>query len=396
MRGYKLKINSPVSLSSDSSNLMSRIYMDNEDNLLSKDHQYYYIIIKLGASSTLSSCRLYLSLDKQIEYYKARKKRGDLLFRSLPQRNRLQLLDKFPNNKEYIFNIIDKIIISPMLESTVSTLIYGLNLHLLACQENKILLANDLSNINTREQRIIIDYLVSISINKTGLRSVGSLYSHIERAIPTFKNTLIFNFQSENILAIPSTVIFQLDYYARKELDEAIAKAREYQLWMKEFEKIDLFSLKNLARTYYERRKILKSASGGFNRVLNSIAKQLHCIDLALLRYSLIDKEFYILAKIKSKVTIDEMEAIINSGGINIEYMNSERMYSFWHKELSPNYPIIEKVQDKYTFIFSKLKYFREKYSRVFGEKIREHDTRMMPDLNILYNLILFLLIREV
>lgn len=139
------------------------------------------------------------------------------------------------------------------------------------------------------------------------------------------------------------SITWQLDYFAELSINSLIKKVKQYQLWMKELKEIgELFSMKNLAYTFFENIDTFGRSSGGKNFIIRKLAQQLFNVELQCWKSHFHIKEDEQKAKNKLRK--------LGTNGININ-ITGERMYAMWHKTIAENYPFEMKISDKYSFI---------------------------------------------
>ncbi|MCG3684520.1 hypothetical protein [Aliarcobacter butzleri] len=371
------------------STIKEDIFYDKVDTLLSKEHIGYYIIGK--SSFEYLNPRIYLCLDKHKEYYFARQKRKDKFFYSIPKLSEKHLFTHFPEYKSLINEILDNMFILDVSKDTLEKIIKGAY-HFFKSLKSIGIILNSIHDINDAIQVKVCKELDNNNAGITTKTNLRKFFSFLEKFVKNFKSISFSNMIYENIKALPSSVVYQLDYFARIELNEIMNKVNEYENWMEELKTIELFSIENLARTYYEKLDRLGNSANSSNNIYKKIAINLHNINLNswsrkngnIIKYHNQEQE-------KTHKKLVE----ISRKGINIE-LNNEKMFAFWYKTLFPNYPFSKEIDDKYKFIYPSKKYFRLVANKsVVGLKIKKFDERIFPTANQIYPLILILMIRE-
>lgn len=363
-------------------------HMDYVDNLLAKEHFGTYLIVKTTDADTWGN-RVYLLLNNQKEYYYERKKRGDKLFNKSPKISKNNLLDLYPSYNDFIKDTVSNIIPTIDGVDTVIQLLYGMGIFI-SVIDNYGLNLKSFQEINNEHHTLVYNYLkVSKDIHKSDMRYIRGFFGAVASRLEHFRTTKIArSVGNANISrpAISTTLAYSISYYSEKELDLIITGVEEYKDWMKEFNKIELFSLKNLAKTYYESQTKSKMS---FGITINSICISLYKIDL---------KFWYVRSRKKNLYKNEElkkhhMEMIeYSKDGINIDIVD-EKMYAFWHKEIYPNWPYEQEINPKLNT--AKVKYFRYTYADKLNINISRFDAKIYPSSGELYPLILLLLIWE-
>lgn len=182
-------------------------------------------------------------------------------------------------------------------------------------------------------------------------------------------------------------VTWQLDIYAQREIEHIISKVSEYRQWMKELEEIgDLFSLKNLAYTFFNNIDTIGSGSGEPNRPIRSLAHDLYGIELRCWKRSKKTK--------KEKERESELREI-GEGGINISIRN-ERMFAMWHKVIAPNFPFDKNMLPQYQCIHKDSLYvWRYNMFKLLGITADDFNERIFPTPATIYPFYLLALCRS-
>ena len=363
-------------------------HLDSVDNLLAKEHFGTYVIVKTTDADTWGN-RVYLLLNNQKEYYNERKKRGDKLFNKSPKLSKNNLFDLYPAYNDFIKDTVSNIIPDIQGVDTVIQLLYGMGIFISTLDSYGVILKN-FQDIKNEHHSLIYDYLkVSKDIHKSDMRYIRGFFGVVELKLEHFRTTKIpRSVGNTNISrpAISTTLAYKISYYSEKELDLVIKGVEDYKDWMKEYNKIELFSLKNLAKTYYESQTKSKMS---FGITINSICTSLYKTDLKFWYARSRKKNLYKNEDLKKR----HMEMIeYSKDGINIDIVN-EKMFAFWHKEIYPNWPYVQEINPK--FNTAKVKYFRYKYAEKLNINISRFDAKIYPSSGELYPLILLLLIWE-
>lgn len=382
----KLKISAPIYTENKTNE--KNIFLDYVDSLLSHEHKGYYLVGKVTSSNLMN--RIYLSFDKQKEFYYARVSRGDKLFYTPPILSKKHLFTHYPEHKKLINEMLIKISIVDVGRSSILRIIKGFY-EFLRCMNAIDQELYSITDINDVIQMKIYRYAEGMNMTKICKVNLRSFFGFIEKIIENFEVINYNNTTYDTVESLPSSLVYQLDYYSRLDLSKTMKYAEEYLGWMKKFEMIDLFSIENLARTYYERLSVYGNRANSENRKYNKIAFELHNIELK--SWSFRSKN---IIKYKNKEQEENHIKLMEYAkkGINIEIKNEE-MFAFWFKELIPNYPFEKKIISKYSFFNLKTSALRRKLHINLGIDFKKFTARIFPNASRIYPLILLLMIRE-
>lgn len=372
--------------------ISKRAFVDRIDELYAKEHYGYYLVVKLGTSSTRANNRIYLEREKYIEYQEEAKEK-DEFWRKPEKDARQHLYSNFPQYESFIFSYLSTVINDIEAYSIIKSIITGVDL-VLKCAKKKETPLQNVSCLSAKTQQEIHDTFMASSPSKNDKRMFRMFFTRLERYSTDFTMLDLSGIPLEEYIpreSLPTTTIYKIDYYARNELKTIFAEAKEYGEWMKELEKIELFSLENLAKTFYDGYK-RESRPSTHTRLMRRIALTLHNTDLLLWRRKEREKIFFRNkedeAKYKSLLKLGETE------GINIA-IDNEKNFALWHKTLFPNYPFSADVDPRYKEVFSSIRDFRLRYYRLTKKEITEFDRRVFPTLQTAFLLAIILLIRE-
>lgn len=138
-------------------------------------------------------------------------------------------------------------------------------------QKNNISLIK-LEDITNEHQEIIWNSISELQITRANKTHLTAFFNRISELVPHFTSKRNVGRRiKKHIKALPTTTLYQLDICARKELNLIIKRAQEYKQWMDEFEIINLFSLENLAKTYFD-NVTLGNKGTPFNLLIKKIA----------------------------------------------------------------------------------------------------------------------------
>lgn len=367
---------------------LNSVHFDHKDNLLAKEHHGKYLMTTLSKKSRKRTSRIYLSYKPHKEYFELRKKRGEALQGILARPNNLHLLDRFPQHEQFIHSVITIAIPNVMSEHLTEDFLRGFGICLLIFDYLKINLTyiNELTN---KIQKKAIENIHKVSKFKNDRNMLRYFFGTIEIYVDGFIAMDIPNTSNidQSIEAYASSVIYQMDYYARKELKRLKERHLEYKGWIEELNKKELFTLENLACTYYNPNQ----KSRAFQQQINRISKILHNTDLKSWE-SQKNGQFTYASDEQKQQHHNLLK--LSSTGIDIEIIN-ENMFALWMKTIHPNWPFDQTVNKKYKEIYMHDKSFRHANMNKINLDYHEFESRIYPGFHEIYPLILLLLIRE-
>lgn len=378
----KLQI-SEVAISSSATNC----YIDMEEQLLAKEHINYYIIKNSNETTTN---RIYLSFEKQMEFHHAKISRGDRMFHTPPSLSKKHLFTHFPEHEKLIKELTIRLSTAEIEYGYTIKILKGFYIFLYYINTLNYDL-NSINDINNKLQVKIYKEVNNSSLSKQDKVTLRSFFNYLEKIMPEFIAITFNNINYSSIESLRSEIVYQLDFYSRVELSEIIQNAEEYLLWMEEFNSINLFSIENLAKTYYDEIEKYGNKRNSENRKYNKIAILLHNIELKSWSYRRGEEITY---KNKEQEKTHKMLLDLANKGINID-IKDERMFSFWFKELFPNYPFEKAILEKYKFLFPSVNKLVYQVNKKVAINFRKFTSRIFPTANRIYPLILFLMIRE-
>jgi len=370
-----------------------RAFIDRVDDLYSEEHIGYYLIVNLEESNSRAINRIYLSRKKQIEYYEKKYEGTDTYWRKPKSDLGQHLYDSFPEYKNLILEYFKTILNGIESYSIVKTAISGINIVLKNAQKENIIL-NDISSLDVNTQKKIQKVLLESSSTNHERRMFCLFFTKLDSIDKNFVAIDLSDISTVNIMpreALPLTVIYQIDFYARKELKKIFLEAKEFREWMIEIENKDLYSLANLAKTFYDEYTIDNKANT-HTRLMKRISLDMYGVDFPIWKSKSGESVFF-----ADKKNEDEYNKLIKLGetkGKNIAIVN-EKNFALWHKTLFPSYPLDNIVDPRYQKVFSSFRDFRLRYHRMTGKEVIEFDRRMFPVLQTAYLLAVVLLIRE-
>ncbi|RXJ79348.1 hypothetical protein [Arcobacter sp. F2176] len=363
-------------------NLNEKFY-DLKDDLLRDKHKGSYVMSHDG--------RVYISYKEFKEYQEERLNRK-IIYRSFSSIAKESdfFTTEFSKYKKMLFFYIEKS--NPTLTSKSSTSmdIKGFQLFLKILKSINIKF-EDFNKIDYLLQNKIYDQFYNTkNLFKSNIRNLNRFFNNISKFSDTYLMSSFKNNSQHSLprKGIPSSIIFQLDYFCEKELNENLEIFKKVVEWKKEYKNFILFSLENLAHTYYKSNQL-----NSIKFQVNKISKCLYKIDLKIWKLKKGSKYYY--KDIKHEKEHKRLLKL-SKKGVDISFKN-EKMYYFWHITLFPNFPYDNKLNNKFNLIGHKLNSFRELYMKILKRK------KLPPNLNKLfyvsreeiYVLFLFILIRE-
>jgi len=364
------------------------VHFDHKDTLLAKEHLGQYLVTTLPKKSRKRTNRVYLSYKPHKEYFEQRKDRGEVLQGISAKPNDLHLYDRFPEHTQFIRNVIEIAVPDIMSYYLTEDFLRGFGICLLIFDHLNISLQTIDELTNTIQRKVIenISKVTKVENNRSMLRYFfGTIEQYVEDfiALDIPGTTSI----DPSIEAYPSSVIYQMDYYARKELERLKKRHLEYKSWIEELDKKELFVLENLACTYYN----LDQTSRAFKQQINRISKSLHNTDLKSWKSQDKGKFTYISNKQKQQ---HQNLLKLSKKGIDIE-IKDEKMFALWMKTIHPDWPFDQTVNKKYKEIYTHNDSFRLSNMKKINLNYHEFESRIYPGFHEIYPLILLLLIRE-
>lgn len=365
-------------------------HFDTVDSTYAKEHYGTYLIYRQTAETTKIHSRIYMSSANNIEFIKALQEAGHKKIHSSNQVYKKNVLDLFPQYSNFIIDSLLQIVPENSNESTIREYLHACGLFLKAMQKNNIPL-NTLQDITNEHQNILWNTISELQLNRANKTHLTAFFNRISELIPHFTSKRNVGRRIRKpIKGLPTTTLYQLDLCARKELNYVINRAQEYQQWMEEFKTIKLFSLENLAKTYFDNVE-LGNKGTSLNLIIRKIALLQYQIDLrcwvrcvspGVFRYK------------KGQEKEHKKLLVLAQKGINIT-INNEKMFAFWHKELITDWPFNRSIKECYKTLFVDEASFIASNLYKLGLRIDDYTSRILPSMHEIYPLILYLLIRK-
>lgn len=375
----KLKI-----LPLDISNIVNKLHYDTQDNLFAEEHYGYYLLCTIPTSSQVKNPRKYFYFKFKKEYYIKKNSIDTNGYITTPINGKSCILDGRMHHKELIFDCIKLIFQEKYsLKLTESLLIaIGIVIDIL---EIKGVLLHTANDFKTEHQLLVYDYILSQKEYKNqDKRDVTRLFSEISTLVDRFElikpERYGFIVKQGELKEISSSLMYQLEHYALKELKHIKDKVTESLFYAKK--KDEILSSKNLLFTLFREKEQNLNTRRAYPKLL------LHKL---LIDYG-IDARI-ILNNRPKKVdlpNIDRLKAM-SRGGVDIA--KDLKSAIAWTKELFPYYPENIELNDKYQEITTTF-YARKYIISEFGISVEEIEKYLYPGRSTVYPLYLLLLIR--
>ncbi len=371
------------------SNEPVRPHFDSVYSHFAEEHYGKYLIVANNKGDKQPHNRFYLCHESMIELM------GTYTSKKV---SKLQLgtakhhtFTRFSDKKELTWNILSVVTDSSMSRQTAKIIISSLSLlYEIFCHEN--IEFNDMNELSGSYIDEIVKHVQGKGTYlKSNLQYLAQLLRLIEAniketfTVPDLRQYGISG--SRGVGTIPTLAIqWQLDIYAEQAIETHIKRVKQYQQWMKELDEIgELFSLKNLAYTFFNNLDIMKSGAGAANIKIRKLAFNLHGIELRCW------KSHCHMNKYEREREAELRN--IGEGGINIA-INDERMFAMWHKVILPNYPYENEILSQYACISENLEFWRANMSTKVGTSRTAFDAMIYPSYDEIYPLYLMVLCR--
>jgi hypothetical protein len=359
-------------------------FFDRTYNLFALEHYGHYI---MGIKKE-RSIRIYLTENKYLEFVEERINRKEYYYPKKINSSKVFIYTKYPQYTDFIKDAINLMVDT----KSYSIIIRRLNGFIIFLEQYKKLdlQINSIIEIDNEIEKIIYKLAEKSDLKKKDKINLRGFFGFLEKINLSFNSINYFdNLVYHKTKALHSTIIHQLEYYSILEIKKIIKNVEEYYNWKEEFKNIKLFSLPNLAKTFYDNIE-LKKLKYQSNVKINELSNELYSIDLIQWKERRGDKYRYTNEEQMLKHL--ELKQIAEDGiNINIE---NEKMFFFWFNEVVPDYPFNNQVQDKYKKVF-KMSFFKDKFYTYLGGNISIFYRRLSPTIHELYPLFLLLLIRE-
>jgi hypothetical protein len=292
------------------------------------------------------------------------------------------ILDNRFKHKKLILQIIDNIFTDIKSEKLTEGLLIAIGIVIDILELNSIVL-NNMNEFKTKYQILIYSHIRNTKTYKNqDKRDIRRLFNEFEKVIDGFEFILPKKYgliltKSKMQNELPSSVMYQLEYHALKELQLIKSKVEENLIIIKN--KDSILSIKNLLYTLFI--KIEKSR----NLVKNILSKiLLHKLSID---YN-IDASFLFQKNCEKEV--NDLKLLSKNG---IDLTSNKKYIAAFIDELYPYYPVNVEINDKYKSLADK-DTFKTFFKDYYGSSVKEADLYIYPNKNAIYPLYLLLLIR--
>lgn len=370
-------------------------HFDKVSNEFAEEHYGSYVLYKSNKESRSLHTRIYLDYNLGVEFRKELLKNRKIVNRltgySNYKKSRISLLNHYPEFESFIKDTALKITPENLSRIGTENYIRGFSVFLMIMRLKKYKL-DKFSDLKNEYQNIAWDNLKKDEYFKKSAKELYTFFNSVSNNLASFilqKRTS--NKNNSPLLGLPTTTLFQIDYYCRQEIKLNMANFNETKLWLKEYKNMGpLFSLFNLSYTYYYGYEVNKRDQ---RITLRMLALKLYNVELECWEKRIKTNKKYIYVyknNIQKKKHKNLLE--ISKSGRNIMIMN-EKICFFWMLESveNPLHPTQEKIEYLNIINWEKLCHF----ARNINVEMNEVRKRIYPNVQKIYPLYLFLLIRE-
>lgn len=380
---------------SQKSQLDLRPHYDKVNDIFADEHYLHYLVVKNAKSEKRISNRLYISYSEDKEFYETYypKIHGSINKSFDNHSNKLHLFTIFPEHKNYISKLVFELVDENLSRKTVENVLKGFSFFIEVMLENNISLPN-IDNFEQMHQKLVHRALETAEISKSYKNYISTFFSFISKKNKQFRHKNISSRQEGEIgiEGLSLDTVFTLDFCASNELDLIISRVNEYKSWINEFASTELFSLENLAYTYFKNREELGRIGSAQNKILNKLSIALHKVNLQCWTRSK-GKTIYYYASEDDRKRHAELSEI-KKKGVDIG-LNSEKMFALWHHEICPNWPHDQEMLPIFSNIWTYgMTSWRSNQAYRLNISLVDFDSRIYPSMHEFYPLALFLLIR--
>jgi len=377
-----------------------RPHFDTVNKLYAEEHHGKYLIVRNSKSDSCSYShnRLYLCKQSAMEFIVS-SMNADQSCRITGIEAALEtkglaksdLLSLYPEHgayvRDFLFQLVDRIL--PRSSGNQVVIGFGIMIDILLSADIDLPSVTEFKN---KHLNIVSKEMLDERFNNQAKVYVNRFLTELKRKNDAFvlKHIQVNQAQKPPTM-LSSDVVFQLDHYAQKELKENVCKAKEYAGWMEELESIELFSLENLAYTYYDNIDRLGRMAAALNRPIRNIAKELFNVELQCWkrRSNGIPQYFNKEDKHRHQELLE-----LSRSGFNISIAD-ERMGCMWNKTFFPDWPLNDEPTELFKNMHSTSAIsWRSNNSTGLKATISEFKKIALPTMEQLYPLILMLMIR--
>lgn len=363
----------------------NKIHYDYNDSLFASEHYGYYLMCTIPKSSAIKTPRRYIDFDFKKKFYLEKNKLSSQEFSIKPKINRSCILNNRRHHKNFILEVIELIFHERKSVKLTESLLIALGIIIDILEEYNIFIKT-VDNIKTEYQLIVYDYMLKENKYKNqDKRDVSRLFAELNILLNGFEliqpKRYGFTNKCSPLRELSSSVMYQLEYHASKELKYIKDKVFEYREYLKQKENI--LSASNLICTLFE----IKEKN-------NSYHKSTYC--KILIKKLKFDYSINASILLKEKLSDSDKNQIkklrtISMKGISL--INKIEFAIAWTKELFPYYPRSLNINEKYQEISDEL-LARKFIKNEFSITVEEIDLYLYPSRTTIYPLYLLLLIR--
>tara|TARA_R110002033_G_scaffold100404_4_gene148831 strand:+ start:15097 stop:17247 length:2151 start_codon:yes stop_codon:yes gene_type:complete len=371
---------------------VSQPHFDKLNSEFAQEHYGTYIIYKTDRNNSESHTRTYVKYSNGIKFRKMLLSEKKLFNKESMllnyKKSKHSLIDIYPEYELFIKDTIVKVIPENLTRISGINYLKGLSAFLKVIRTKNIPLTK-LCDIKSEYQNIVWQ----------SLEIIGSQYE--KKSLYTFFNAVSnyldgFLFQNKlsskstkSRLGLPTTTLFQIDYYCCQEIEYNLKTFKETQKWILEYKEMDqLFSLENLAYTYYKGYEVNRINQ---RMMILKLAEKLYGVQLNSWKDRRRSNKKTVYEYISDNQRRQHMELLeISKNGFDIVITN-EKLCLFWILECIPNPLCLDLEHEVYGDIVNWQKLFFIAEPSINLDKLR---SRLYPTIQKVYPLFLLLLIR--
>lgn len=380
----------------DSIENINKVHLDRVDDLYAEKHYGYYLLVDTNKSE---NSRKYLCYEKKVEYYLQKANEGNKAYKKNHRKSKLEVFSSFRKYEHLSKNIIDLIFIEIKSLGKTSFILEGMIWFLKYLKKEKLII-DSAFDIDNKIQQGVYNYLDnSKKINENNLRGVDAFFSEISlinnNLMRITKNKLNKSkLKKKSVDALPSSIVYQLEYFSKIELTTIKERVEEYISNLKYFNENNIFTKENILKTLFlEIENSNTLVKTFYSKLLLTKLYADYKIDANIL--FLKKREIKCLTELEKDnydKKIEELK-LISKCGININ-IKGEKYYCYWHTTLLPRYPHSYEFSETYKEICGTAKNVRTWLKKFYDISIRHIDKLLYPSNNDVYPLYLLFLIK--
>ncbi len=373
----------------------TRVHFDRKDNLLAEEHYGFYLIAEVSSSRSKLNPRIYLSYKHKKEYYEEKLKQGNRWYEQKPRKSKSEVFDGNEKYCKLIKTTLDVAFPQERGYFYTRAILNGLQIFIAGLKKRK----RNIDNISKEDILNVFQYFHTLkSLSKQNLRDLEIFLSAINMSFPQLKRLKkelrekldSQNKQQKNVThdkSLPSSIVYQLETYIKKEYEELKELVRNRDKWMKEFDDPKFITKEDILKTIFDCIENYTTGKiGSFVELLilklnNDFAINTNCLDISKNNYKYDYNRYLELKKMS-----------LNGRNIDIK---SEKYAMYWFRELFPEYPYSKAISSKYeAFKKGDFKSIRTWCTKQFNIKLKSLDKKLYPTNNEMYPVFLLLLIK--